>query len=218
MSIEERGVPLARGQERAAPGAAAEQHAAAHRAEAHNMELMQTLDDAWNAQDMDTFSARHKNDVVVRWPGKAPTHGVADHRQESLEFFKTFPDQKVHNRPYKTLFASGDWTCSIARFTGTMKGSMKGPDGKTNHAAMKLTGGEIFMLGCPGPKYKNPKQLANVTQGLYITVDDVDKHFLRASKAGAKILDEPADQFYGDRRYSAADPEGHHWYFAQPVR
>ncbi len=34
---------------------------------------------------------------------------------------------------------------------------------------------------------------------------------------GAKILDEPEDQFYGDRRYSAVDPEGHHWYFAQHV-
>ena len=28
------------------------------------------------------------------------------------------------------LFGQGDWTCSIARFTGTMKGPMKGPDGK----------------------------------------------------------------------------------------
>jgi ketosteroid isomerase-like protein len=130
MSVDERGVPMTHGQDRPTREGAAEQRAEARRAEAHNMELMQTLDDAWNAQDMDTFSARHKNDVVVRWPGKAPTHGVADHRQESLEFFKTFPDQKVHNRPYKTLFASGDWTCSIARFTGTMKGSMKGPDGK----------------------------------------------------------------------------------------
>ena len=43
--------------------------------------------------------------------------------------FKTFPDNKVHNRPYKTFFASGDWTCSIARFTGTMKGPMIGPGG-----------------------------------------------------------------------------------------
>lgn len=24
----------------------------------------------------------------------------------------------------------GDWTCSVARFTGTMKGSMKGSDGR----------------------------------------------------------------------------------------
>ena len=37
---------------------------------------------------------------------------------------------KVHNRPYKMLIAQGDWTCSIARFTGTMTGPMKGPDGK----------------------------------------------------------------------------------------
>jgi SnoaL-like polyketide cyclase len=33
-------------------------------------------------------------------------------------------------RPYRVFFASGDWTCSIARFTGTMKGPMMGPDGK----------------------------------------------------------------------------------------
>src|SRR5262245_23219248 len=58
-----------------------------------------------------------------------------------------------------------------------------GPDGKANHAAMKLPNGEIFMLGCPGPKYKNPKKLGQVTQGLYITVDNVDKHYLRARKA-----------------------------------
>jgi Uncharacterized protein conserved in bacteria len=93
-----------------------------------------------------------------------------------------------------------------------------GPDGKTNHAAMRLANGAIFMMGCPGAKYKNPKTLGQVTQGLYITVEDVDEHYLRAKKAGAKIIDEPADQFYGDRRYSAEDPEGHHWYFAQHLR
>lgn len=98
--------------------------------EEHDMELMQTLDDAWNAQDMDTFTKRHRKDVVVRWPGKPPTHGVEAHRQESLEFFKTFPDQHLDNRPYRVLFASGDWTCSIAHFTGHMKGPMQGPDGK----------------------------------------------------------------------------------------
>ena len=97
---------------------------------ARNRELMQTLDDAWNAQDLETFAKRHRNDVVVRWPGQPPTHGVQDHRTEAVEFFKTFPDQNVGNRPYKVLIAQGDWTCSVARFTGTMKGPMKGPDRK----------------------------------------------------------------------------------------
>jgi predicted ester cyclase len=98
--------------------------------EERNMELMQTLDDAWNAQDLETFAKRHKDNVVVRWPGQPPTHGVQAHRLEAIEFFKTFPDQHLDNRPYKVFIASGDWTCSIARFRGTMKGTMKGPDGK----------------------------------------------------------------------------------------
>ena len=97
--------------------------------EERNMELMQTLDDAWNAQDWDTFDERHRHDVVVRWPGQPPTNGIHDHRAEAIELFKTFPDNRVQNRPYKVFFASGDWTCSISRFTGTMTGPMKAPDG-----------------------------------------------------------------------------------------
>jgi ketosteroid isomerase-like protein len=97
---------------------------------AENMELMQTLDDAWNAQDIETFNTRHKEDVIVRWPGQAATLGRHDHEVEARAFFKAFPDQHLDNRPYKTFFASGDWKCSIAHFTGTMLGPMRGPDGK----------------------------------------------------------------------------------------
>jgi len=93
-----------------------------------------------------------------------------------------------------------------------------GPDGTIQHAAMQHTDGSVFMMGCPGPKYKNPAKLGGVTQMLYINVENVDKHFARAEKAGAKILEKPADTFYGDRRYGVSDPEGHQWYFAQHVR
>ena len=95
-----------------------------------NMELMQTLDDAWNARDLDTFAQRHKPDRVVRWPGQPPTHGIEAHKAEAIAFFKAFPDQHLDDRPYKVFFASGDWTCSIAHFTGTMTGPTQGPDGK----------------------------------------------------------------------------------------
>ena len=130
MNREEHNVPLDRSEELTARRSTTEDRAGQKSVEARNMELMQTLDDAWNAQDLETFAKRHKDDVIVRWPGQAPTHGVHDHRKEAIEFFKTFPDQHLVNRPYKTFFASGDWTCSIARFTGTMKGPMNGPDGK----------------------------------------------------------------------------------------
>jgi len=94
---------------------------------------------------------------------------------------------------------------------------MSRPDGKINHAAMKF-GDDLIMMGYPGPKYKNPKRLGHSTQSLYVNVDDVDKHFERAKKAGAKILEEPKNTFYGHRRYGAEDPEGHQWYFAQEIK
>ena len=92
----------------------------------------------------------------------------------------------------------------------------KGADGKINHAAMQL-GEHMIMMGYPGPKYKNPKRLGQATQSLYVNVDNVDKHFAKAKKAGARIIEEPTDTFYGHRRYGAADPEGHEWYFAQDL-
>lgn len=105
--------------------------------EKQNMELMQTLDDAWNNQDWETFEKRHKHDTVVRWPAQAPTHGIERHREEGVQMFKTFPDNRVENRPYKVFFASGDWTCSVARFHGTMTGAMVLADGTTIPATGK---------------------------------------------------------------------------------
>lgn len=94
-----------------------------------NKQLMTTLDIAWNSQDWDTFEKRHSADTAVYWPGQPdPTRGRQDHRAEAVEFFKTFPDNHL-DLPYKVLIGEGDYTCSIARFTGTMKGPMKGPDG-----------------------------------------------------------------------------------------
>ena len=94
--------------------------------------------------------------------------------------------------------------------------AMIGPGGKIQHAAMKL-GDAMVMMGYPGPQYKNPKRLGEATQSLYVNVDDVDEHCARARRAGAKIIEEPAETFYGARRYGAQDPEGHQWYFAEDV-
>lgn len=90
-------------------------------------------------------------------------------------------------------------------------------DGKLSHASMKF-GKDLVMMGYPGPKYKNPKNLGEATQCMYINAADVDKLFARAKKAGAKVLEEPADTFYGARRFGVEDPEGHQWYFAQELK
>jgi ketosteroid isomerase-like protein len=60
----------------------------------------------------------------------AAHNGRENHEGEARAFFATFPDQHLVNRRYKAFFASGDWTCSIAHFTGTMTGPMHGADGE----------------------------------------------------------------------------------------
>lgn len=89
--------------------------------------------------------------------------------------------------------------------------------GRITHAAMRL-GKDFVMMGYPGPKYRNPRRLKTATQMLYIDVSDVLAHYARAKKAGATIIEEPKETFYGARRYGAEDPEGHQWYFAEVIR
>jgi uncharacterized glyoxalase superfamily protein PhnB len=116
---------------------------------------------------------------------------------------------------YEDLDAAVDWLIATFGFTESVR--MKGPDGKANHAELKMGDG-VVMMGHPGPEYRNPKHLGAATQLVYVYVDDVDKHYEAAKSAGATLLSEPTDQFYGDRTYGAEDPEGHQWSFAQHTK
>jgi len=82
----------------------------------NNLELTRTLDDSWNAQDWETFEKRHSRNTAVFWPAQAePTRGRNDHKAESIELFKTFPDNHLINHPYKVEIAQGEWTCTVPK-------------------------------------------------------------------------------------------------------
>jgi ketosteroid isomerase-like protein len=122
--------------------------------EEKNKELMKTLDDAWNSQDWDTFEERHAENVAVFWPGQPnPTRGVSNHHEEAVEFFKMFPDNHLVNNPYKIFFANGDYTCSVADFTGTFKGPMKGLD----EQMIQPTNKKFHMEFCTVAQWKDGK-------------------------------------------------------------
>ena len=132
------------------------------------------------------------------------------------------PKNPPENTPRVTPYLYYQDVAAALRFLADAFGfreklRMPGPDGKIVHAEMTLGDG-LVMMGCPGADYRNPKRLGQTTQSLYVYVDDVDAHCARAKKAGAKIINEPEDQFYGDRRYGAEDAEGHHWFFATHIR
>ena len=118
---------------------------------------------------------------------------------------------------YEDVTGALVWLSRVFGFRERENETIRSPDGKVLHSAMELGDG-VILLGCPGADYKCPKRLGHVTQNLYVYVDDVERHFALAREAGATILSGPEDTFYGDRRYGAADIEGHHWYFAEKIR
>jgi uncharacterized glyoxalase superfamily protein PhnB len=92
-------------------------------------------------------------------------------------------------------------------------------DGNLVHSQMRFGDG-LVMIGTEwSDEHKSPASLGGKnTQSVHLQLtEDVDAHCARARAAGAEIIAEPGDQFYGDRTYRARDPEGHIWTFAQTV-
>ena len=87
------------------------------------------------------------------------------------------------------------------------------PDGRVGHAELRI-GEAVIMLGtpCDETALRNPD--AHPSVGLHLYVNDVDKQFKQAVDAGASVVSEPQDQFYGDRSASVKDPFGHLWFLA----
>ena len=94
---------------------------------------------------------------------------------------------------YEDVAKALDWLSGAFGFRERHR--IGGPEGKVVHAEMALADG-VIMMGNPGPEYRNPRRLGQTTQNIYVYVDDVEAHFERAKAAGAKILEEPKDQFY----------------------
>ena len=92
-------------------------------------------------------------------------------------------------------------------------------DGNLVHSEMRH-GDHLIMVGHEwSADHKSPKSLGGkVTQTVHVAIaSDVDAHCARARAAGAEIVMEPENQFYGARTYRCRDPEGHIWTIAQFV-
>ena len=95
---------------------------------------------------------------------------------------------------------------------------MPGPEGKIGHAEIQI-GDSIVMLSDPFPQstVRSPSDVGGTTASLFMYVDDVDAVVEQAVSAGATVTMEVADQFWGDRFGSIADPYGHTWSIATHV-
>lgn len=80
------------------------------------------------------------------------------------------------------------------------------------HAELKIGNSIIFLNDeFPGSSVKSPATLGGTTGGINLYVDEIDRWFERAVKAGAKVNMAPTDMFWGDRWAQVQDPFGHVW-------
>lgn len=94
------------------------------------------------------------------------------------------------------------------------------PSGNLVHSEMRFADAYLIIDAEWSGDIASPASVGGRnTQAVYLKLEQgLDAHCERARKAGAEILQEPADQPYGDRTYRARDPEGHIWTFSQTVR
>jgi PhnB protein len=94
-----------------------------------------------------------------------------------------------------------------------------GPGGKLMHAELQI-GNSRLMLNDDFPEMGavSPQALKGTPVTIHIYVEDADAMFQQAVKAGAKVLMDLADQFWGDRYGVVTDPFGHHWSIGSHIK
>ena len=118
---------------------------------------------------------------------------------------------------YSDAPAALEFLCKAFGFEERFRMPM--PDGKIGHAEVGYQGNVVMLATAVAEMgHASPRDLPARHCGIVCYVDDVDVHYAQAKAAGATIISEPEDQFYGDRTYRAKDPEGHEWNFHTHVR
>jgi uncharacterized glyoxalase superfamily protein PhnB len=96
---------------------------------------------------------------------------------------------------------------------------MPAPDGKMMHAMIQIGDSFVMMsdefpaMGC-----KAPTSIGGTAVTIHLYVEDADKIFNQAVKAGAKVAMPIMDVFWGDRFGTVTDPYGHSWAIATHQR
>ncbi|HXW61644.1 MAG TPA: VOC family protein [Candidatus Acidoferrales bacterium] len=85
------------------------------------------------------------------------------------------------------------------------------PDGVIHHAQVRIGDSMIGMGDAHGVYQPMPSTL-------HLYVSDADQTYEQALRAGARSIQPPADQPYGERNAGVVDPFGNRWFIATPTR
>ncbi len=92
------------------------------------------------------------------------------------------------------------------------------PGGRIGHIELDI-GNIVLMLSEEYPEYGilGPQAPGATGMAIHLHVDNADELAARAVAAGATMVREPADQFYGERSCLIRDPFGHEWMLGHEI-
>jgi uncharacterized glyoxalase superfamily protein PhnB len=87
-----------------------------------------------------------------------------------------------------------------------------------SHRAQMSIGEDGAMIVADVRGEKQPPHQGIVTHVIKVWVENVEDWYERARAHGARVLEPPTDQMYGERECSVEDLAGHRWQFTESVR
>ena len=107
---------------------------------------------------------------------------------------------------YADVAEAAEWLCRVFGFTARLRNG-------SHRAQLVIGNGAVVVTERASP----PNESETRTHAMLVRVEDVDAHFERSSRSGARIVHLPADHPFGERRYTVDDPGGHRWTFSQSI-
>jgi PhnB protein len=91
-------------------------------------------------------------------------------------------------------------------------------DTRIGHAHLEI-GDSALMLADEWPDFgaRSPTSIGGTPVRLHLAVADVDAVVREAAAAGATVLRDVKDEFYGERTGMIADPFGHQWHVGTAI-
>ncbi|HZQ07649.1 MAG TPA: VOC family protein [Anaerolineae bacterium] len=87
---------------------------------------------------------------------------------------------------------------------------LRNPEGHVWHGEARI-GDTLVMMG------RAQKEYPAISSMLYVFTENVDQVYQRALDQGATSINEPKDQFYGNREAGVRDPQGNIWWIAHEI-
>jgi len=131
--------------------------------------------------------------------------------ENSNRIHEAFPYLRVKGAPAAIEFY-------IRVFGARERFRLAEPSGRIGHVELEL-GNIVLMLSDEFPEYDCLAPQASGSTGfiIHLHCDNADELAARAIEAGATMVREPSDAFYGERSCTIRDPFGHEWMLGHEI-